>query len=136
MYNLFSSGSIYLILTPVNGNCGIPSLYGRLLAGSFGVDISDSTSEIYAVFTTSNRKTLLILHVDNYGVDLTKRRLYKGKFRTLLAKPQEILTLTRQELLRLVLDGTYVDEWRNPALQAQLEAFYQAKDMPNTAINE
>lgn len=136
MCNLFSSGVIYLILTPVNGNCGIPSLYGRLLAGEFGVDVCDSTNEIYAVFTTANRKALLILHVDNYGVDLTKRRLHKGKFRTLLEKPQEIRTLTRQELLRLVLDGTYAEEWQNPVLQAQMEAFYQAKEMPNDQMNK
>ena len=77
------------------------------------------------------RKALLILHVDNYGVDLTKRRLHKGKFRTLLEKPQEIRTLTCQELLRLVRDGTKAEEWQNPVLQAQMEAFYQAKEMPN-----
>ena len=129
MCNLFSSGTIYLILTPVNGNCGIPRLYGRLLTGELGVDV-DSSSEIYVIFSTSNRKTLLILHVDNYGVDLTKRRLHRGKFRTLLRKPQQIQTLTRQELLRLVLDGTYAEEWQNPELQAQMEAFYKAKSMP------
>ncbi len=37
MNDLFSSGTIYLIQTTVNGNCGIQSLYGRLLDGSFGV---------------------------------------------------------------------------------------------------
>ncbi len=127
MCNLFSSGTIYLILTPVNGNCGIPRLYGRLLTGELGVE---NSSEIYVIFTTSNRKTLLILHVDNYGVDLTKRRLHKGKFRTLLRKPQQIQTLTRQELLRLVLDGTYAEEWQTPEMKAQMESFYNAKSMP------
>ena len=73
MNDLFSSGKIYLIQTTVNGNCGIPSLYGRLVDGSLGVDIIDDTGEVYALFTTANHKTLLILHVDDYGVDLTKR---------------------------------------------------------------
>ena len=45
MYNLFSLGTINLILTPVTGNCGIPSLYGRLLAGTFGVTICGKTSD-------------------------------------------------------------------------------------------
>ena len=78
MSELFSSGRIILIRTTVNGNCGIPSLYGRLLDGKFGVDIVDEQEEIYAIFTTSNHKMLLILHVDDYGVDLTKRRLFQG----------------------------------------------------------
>ncbi|MBQ7606444.1 MAG: hypothetical protein IJU76_00430 [Desulfovibrionaceae bacterium] len=84
------------------------------------------------MFTTANRKTLRILHIDNYGVDLTKRRLYKGKFQTLLAEPRTLLTVTRKELLRLVLDGTYAEEWQNLKLQVQMEAFYQAQAMPGS----
>ena len=130
MSDIFSSGHIYLIQTTVNGNCGIPSLYGRLLNGSFGVEILDDTGEIYALFTTANHKTLLILHVDDYGVDLTKRRLFKGKFRTMLSDTQQPLTLTREQLKRLVLDGTYTLEWQNSNLQAQMAAFRQAEPMP------
>lgn len=131
MSDLFSSGKIFLILTPVNGNCGIPSLYGGLLNGSFGLDILNETGELYALFTTTNHKMLLILHVDNYGVDLTKRRLFKGKFRTMLEN-SEPLELTREQLKRLVLDGTYSKDWQNPQLQAQMEAFLQASPMPQT----
>ena len=130
MADLFSSGEIYLIMTPVNGNCGIPSLYGRLLDGSFGINIVESLAEIYALFTTANHKMLLILHVDNYGVDLTKRRLFSGKFRTILENAENPISITREQLKRLVLDGTYVGEWHNPHLQAQMEAFQRASAMP------
>ncbi len=132
MSDLFSSGRMYLIQTPVNGNCGIPSLYGRLLTGAFGAEIIDEQQEIYAVFTTANHKTLLILHIDNYGVDLTKRRLFKGKFRTLLANTENPPMLTREQLKRLVLDGTYAMEWQNATLKAQMEAFHQAQPMPGS----
>ena len=132
MNDLFSSGKIYLIQTTVNGNCGIPSLYGRLVDGSLGVDIIDDTGEVYALFTTANHKTLLILHVDDYGVDLTKRRLFKGKFRTMLSDTEHPLVLTREQLKRLVLDGTYALEWQNTNLQAQMEVFRQAGPMPGT----
>ena len=130
MSDLFSSGKIYLILTPVNGNCGIPSLYGRLLDGSFGIDITNETGEIYAVFTTKNHKTLLIFHVDNYGKDLTKRRLFKGKFRTMLANSELPLELSREQLKRLVLDGTYIGDWQDPQLQVQMETFLLATPQP------
>ena len=62
-------------------------------------------------------KMLLILHVDDYGVDLTKRRLFQGKFRTMLADTSETITLTRKQLKRLVLDGTYAYEWQNSQLK-------------------
>lgn len=130
MADLFSSGEIYLIMTPVNGNCGIPSLYGRLLAGSFGINIEKALGEIYALFTTANHKMLLILHVDNYGVDLTKRRLFKGKFRTILENTENPISITREQLKRLVLDGTYIGEWDNAHLQAQMEGFQRASAMP------
>lgn len=132
MSELFSSGRIYLIQTVVNGNCGIPSLYGRLLSGDFGVDIVDEGGEIYALFTTANHQTLFILHIDDYGVDLTKRRLFKGKFRTLLSDTEHPIELTRQDLKRLVLDGTYADDWQNPRLQMQMESFMQAVPLPST----
>ena len=133
MSDLFSFGKIYLIMTPVNGNCGIPSLYGRLLNKSFGIDILDENGEVYVIFTTSNHKSLLILHIDNYGVDLTKLRLFNGKFRTMLANTDKPLILTREQLTRLVLDGTYMGEWQNPQLQVQMEAFFAAQPVPKSA---
>ena len=62
------------------------------------------------MFVITQTQTGRRSYVDTYGVDRTKRRLHRGKFRTLLEKPQEIRTLTRQELLRLVLDGTYAED--------------------------
>ena len=136
MYDLFSSGDIYLVRSPVNGNCGIPSLYGRVLDGSLGIDVITELREVYVVFSTRNRLTLLILHVDQYGVDLTKRRIFKKKFRIMLEDSGSQLKITREQLKRLVLDGTYEAEWQDPVLQRQIEAFLTAGPQPGTTGEE
>ena len=131
--DIFASGTIYLIRTSVNGNCGIKSLYGRLLVGFNGIAIDPRSGEFYAIFTTANQKMLLILHVDDYGVDLTKRRLHNGKFRKILSDTEKAITLTRQQLKRLVLDGTYIESWQNHNLQVLMEKFQQADPLPKKA---
>ncbi|MCR5814805.1 MAG: hypothetical protein K6G15_09990 [Desulfovibrio sp.] len=88
-----------------------------------------------ALFTTAKHKTLLILHVDDDGIDgveLTKRRLCKGKFRTMISDTEHPLVLTREQPKRLVFDGRYALEWQNANLQVQMEAIRQAGPISGT----
>ena len=83
--DLFATGKIYLIRTPVRGNCGIPKLHGLVASGILGVGIDvPSEEEVYFVFTTKNRMSLMILHIDEAGIDFTKRILFSRKFKILL----------------------------------------------------
>ena len=132
MSDLFSSGIIYLVKQPVNGNCGIPSLYGKVVDGSWGIEIIEKKLiEVYVIFSASNRKTLLILHIDNFGVDLTKRRLFGNKFKIIIENNNKAETLTREQLKRLVIDGTYEGEWHSRALEIQIKNFINASSMPS-----
>ena len=64
---LFNTGKIYLIRTPVSGNCGIPKLHGLILGGTLGLDYNPATAdeECYFFFVSRNLKQLLILHLDD-----------------------------------------------------------------------
>lgn len=138
MYDLFSSGRIYLVREPINGNCGIPTLYGGLLDGRWGVEIEIDPlkfEEIYALFTNKRRSMLFVLHVDQVGIDLTKRRLFGHGFRIVLDGSAGPVSLTRGQLKRLVLDGTYEGEWESLALQREIGHFLDAGAMPAAAVN-
>lgn len=107
MDNLFSTGRIFLIRKPIRGNYGINRLFDSLACGEFGIDIVTNKEETYVVFSTKRRNMLLILHIDDYGYDLTKRIIYnKSRFQILFEDEYKPLTLTREELRRLVLYGT------------------------------
>ena len=110
--NLFSTGKIYLIKQPINGNSGVPSLYARLLNGSFGIEITDD--EYYAIFSNSSRKLLIIVYKNEAGVGVFKWRLFSGKFKILIDGNQnEPSKITRSQLKRLIMDGTIEGEWQS-----------------------
>ncbi len=116
---IFNTGKIYLIRTPVSGNCGIPKLHGLILGGTLGLDFNPATSleESYFVFVTRNFKYLLILHLDEVGITLIKRVLFNRRFRIMLEDEAKPLNLTREQMKRLVLDGTYQGEWYSTYMQ-------------------
>ena len=111
--DLFSSGKIFLVKKPVNGNAGIPSLYAKFLNGSFGVENIQQDEDVYVIFSNANRKLLIILHIDEAGVAIYKRRLFSGKFKIMLDNAADPCSLTRESLKRLILDGTYEGDWQS-----------------------
>lgn len=122
IHDLFATGKIYLVRTPVRGNCGIPKLHGIVASGILGVDIDfTSREEMYFVFTTKSLKAILILHIDEAGIDFTKRVLFGRKFKILLEEQSSPLVITREQLKRLVLDGSYDGEWESVYLRRKIE---------------
>lgn len=122
IHDLFATGKIYLVRTPVRGNCGIPKLHGIVASGVLGVDIDlTSGEEMYFVFTTKSLKALLILHIDEAGIDFTKRLLFSRKFKILLEEQASPLVITREQLKRLVLDGSYEGDWESVYLRRKIE---------------
>ena len=118
---LFKSGKIYLIRTPINGNYGIPRLNGLVMGGKIGISLEDRMEEIYVVFVTKNLSRIKILHIDEVGISLTTRLLFNLKFRIMLEDESEPLQLNREQLRRLVLDGSYQGEWESRYLAMKLE---------------
>lgn len=116
---IFNTGKIYLIRTPVSGNSGIPKLYGLILGGTLGLDYNPATAyeECYFVFVSRNLKYLMILHLDDTGITLIKRVLFNRRFRIMLEDQAKPLNLTREQMKRLVLDGTYQGEWQSAYMQ-------------------
>lgn len=122
IHDLFVTGKIYLIRTPVRGNCGIPKLHGIVASGILGVEVDiASGEEMYFVFTTKRRNALLILHIDEAGIDVIKRILFGKGFKILLQDQSLPLTLTREQLRRLVLDGSYEGEWESIYLKRKVQ---------------
>lgn len=133
MYDLFSSGRIFLIREPVNGNSGSSSLYAKVCCGNWSLEYDPTKmEEAYFVFTTKNRRTLLILHIDQAGIDITKRKLFANTFQILLDEKCEKEVITREQLKRLVLDGTYRGEWKSVYLERMMNNFMQATPLPQT----
>ena len=133
MSDLFSSGKIYLFRKPVSSCYGIPKLTAYLTSGILGIDVSvGGTEEIYALFTTKSQDTLFILHLDEFGVDLTKRRLHGKKFVGILSDNTSLQNLTREQLKRLVLDGTHEGSWQSASLKEIMSNYFSAKSMPAT----
>ena len=133
MSDLFSSGKIYLFRKPISGRYGIPKLTAYLTSGILGIDVSvGDTEEIYALFTTKRQDTLFILHIDEFGVDLTKRRLHGKKFVGILSDSTSLQNLTREQLKRLVLDGTHEGSWQSASLKEIMSNYFSARSMPAT----
>jgi len=122
IHDLFGSGKIYLIRTPVSGRYGLPKLHGMVTSGVLGIEVNpDSTEEMYFIFVTKTLKTLMILHIDEAGIDFTKRILFNRRFRIMLKDKANPIDLTREQLKRLVLDGTYEGDWESIYLKQQLD---------------
>lgn len=120
--DMFATGKIYLVRTPVRGNCGIPKLHGIVASGLLGSGVAENAGEeMYFVFTTRTRNALLILHIDEAGMDFTRRILFSRKFKIMLADQSSPLTLTREQMKRLVLDGSYEGEWESVYLKRKVE---------------
>ena len=132
--DLFASGQIYLIRNPINGNSGINSILGKILSKEWDVDLDlNNPKEIYVVIPTKNKKTILIFHYDIYGADICKRILHSRKFRIQLEDTRQPIMITRGQLKRLIIDGTYTGEWEHKELESIMKDFISAKDLPQCA---
>ncbi len=118
---LFGHGRIYLIRNmSVRGNYGIPALHTLILSGRLGIDI-DTDEEFYVCFVNRRQSMLIIFHQDEAGCTLIKRILHGRSFDVLMSAADKAVTITRQQLRRLVLDGTYHGEFESVFLKRQLE---------------
>lgn len=85
------------------------------------------------IFTNKTSNTLLILSIDDYGYDLFKRGLFsKSKFKILLEDKYHPLTITLEELHRLVIYGSCEEDYEsikreNLDLKARLYEFQQQR---------
>ena len=132
MSDHFSSGSIYLIRKAISGRYGIPRILSMLLGGIFGIPyLEEKNKEIYLVLFTSNKKIMLVFHADLLGYDLSKRRINNGKFQIDLEDTFNPKKITRDQLKRLLIDGTYQGEWRDDSLRKQFEEYSRACCLPN-----
>ena len=130
--DLFSSGDIYLIRNPINGNCGINRILGKIVSKEWNIDFDlNNPKEIYVVIPTKSKRTLLIFHYDIYGADITKRILHNSKFKIQLEDTRQPITITRGQLKRLIIDGTYIGEWEAKELESIMKDFMSAKDLPD-----
>ena len=83
------------------------------------------------IFTTRNRKMLLIFHIDEHGYDLSKRLLMsKSRFRIMLEEESMSEPISREELRRLVLYGSCEEDydflkWQNQELKHRLSELGQ-----------
>ena len=136
MDTLFSTGRLFLIRKPIRGSYGPTKLFTLLSGGFFGIDITTNQEETYVIFTTKRRHMLLILHIDEHGYDLTKRLLFtKSRFRILLEDTYTPLTLTREELRRLVVYGSCEEDYEtirreNYELKQQLQEYRNIQKNP------
>lgn len=132
MCDQFSCDNIFLIKKPVSGRYGAPRILSMLLGGCFEIPyIKDNLQELYIVLFTKNRKLMFVFHTDFFGHDLTKRRLCEGRFKIQLEESYNPEKISRDQLKRLLIDGTYQDEWNDVSLQKQFEQYARAQPMPN-----
>jgi hypothetical protein len=113
---LFESGRIYVVGTPVRGNWGIHRLRDevRALSGA------DEGTELWVCFTTRSRQRLLIYHQDISGRDVTVRLLRQGFFHIFEETVRK--GITREQLRRLLFDGTFEGQWQNPLSEEYLRS--------------
>lgn len=109
--SLLRSGKIYLVKTPVKGNAGINLLFSLVVGGTLGISMTDQ-EEKYVIFFNKKRTRCRILHIDNAGVTLMIRRLFSKKFQVKLDSGSNQV-LTREQLRRLLLDGTVEGDWQS-----------------------
>ena len=111
--NLFATGRIYLVRRPIRASLGPDTIFDRLTAGDFDIDMSNQ-EETYVIFTNKRRTMLLIFHMDEHGYDLTKRKLFaRYSFRILLQEDALAEPLTREALQRLVYYGTTEEDFES-----------------------
>lgn len=102
---LSSTGRIYLVKEPVCGRWGMFRLQACLLSGAFRIKW-DGNEEITLVTFNKSRKNCSIFHYDMCGMERTVRRLRKGTFKVILDAGRTPGELTREQLERLLCDGT------------------------------
>ena len=135
MTDLFATGRIFMIRKPIRANFGPDRIFDLLTSGYFGIDVTTNHEETYVVFINKRRKILLIFHIDDYGYELTKRKLYaKTGFRLDLLEDIKVETLTRESLRRLVLFGSYEEDFEavkqeNKELKRRLQVVQPAAAM-------
>ena len=106
---LSGTGRIYMVREPVCGRFGIHRLLAMISSNSLGIKWN-GTDEI-SVVTFNKRKTICkVLHIDPCGVDCTTRILNTGRFQVMLDKDQLPIHLTRDELEKLLMEGTAPDK--------------------------
>lgn len=120
MSGLLGNGKIYLVKEPVCGRFGIPRLLAMLTQNSFNVPWN-GIDEITVVTFNKSRTRCNILHCDFGGVDRTVRQLNCGTFKVMLDEGLIPERLTKRQLARLLLDGTFEGEFNN----AQVEEYFK-----------
>lgn len=105
MMDILGTGKIYLIKEPVCGRFGIQRLLAMLSQQAFGV-AWDGTEEITIVTFNKRRTRCNILHCDFAGIDRTVRQLNSGTFKVLLQDGELPDRISKEDLRRLLLDGT------------------------------
>ena len=108
---LLNSGKIYMVKSPIKGNAGINMLDSLVVSGALGISMTDK-QEKYVIFFNKSRNRCRILHIDEAGVTLMVRRLFSKKFQVILDSSDNQV-LTREQLKRLLLDGTVDGDWQS-----------------------
>ena len=98
---LSSTGRIVLVREPVSGRFGLPRLLARVSSNSYKTNWR-GTEEISVVVFNRKLTIAKILHVDQYGVDLTSRQLNQGRFKVMLEEGLLPKSLNREELEQLL----------------------------------
>lgn len=102
---LSSTGKIYMIKEPVSGRWGIYRLRDCLFSGAFKINWNGK-DEITLVTFNKSRKNCSIFHSDMCGMERTVRLLRKGTYHVILTAGLKPGELTREQLERLLCDGT------------------------------
>ena len=106
---LLGTGRIYMVREPVCGRFGMHRLLAMLSSNSLGVKWN-GIDEISIVTFNKRRTICKILHVDNCGVDCTSRVLNSGRFQVMLEEDKIPIHLTRDELEKLLMEGTVPEQ--------------------------
>lgn len=111
---LFTGGTIVLLDTPLPGYYGIHRFRALLESGNLGVSYHGA-EELWICALNRMGNRLRIFHVDEFGYSLTTRILYTGSFVMALKEASAgKITLTREQLRRLCIDGTLSGPYANP----------------------
>jgi hypothetical protein len=118
---LSKTGRIVMVREPISGRFGMPRLLAALASNSLKVKW-DGMSEI-SVITFNRKKTIAkLIHIDQFGCDVTQRVLNKGKFKIMLESNLIPKDLSRSELERLLMDGTVEGEFQNALAEKILKS--------------
>ena len=101
---LSSTGRIYLLKEPVCGRWGMFRLHSCLSVEPLGLS-GTVTRKLHLLLSTKAVRTS-IFHYDMCGMERTVRRLRKGTFKVILDAGRTPGELTREQLERLLCDGT------------------------------